>query len=66
MKKKIKDLTLEEMQKICNKHYYCRNCPLFLKQIEGENGFIDYQCAHELDYDYIDKKELEKEVEVDE
>ena len=28
MKKKIKDLTLEEMNKICKKQFTCRNCPL--------------------------------------
>ena len=30
MKKKIKDLTLEEQEKICKQYSYCGECPLLL------------------------------------
>lgn len=29
MKKKIKDLTLEEINKVCDKYLYCAQCPMF-------------------------------------
>ena len=56
MKKKIKDLTLEECQKICDNHSYfhCDGCPL-----------ID--CEHHKNYSYYKNKHPEeREVEVDE
>lgn len=54
-KKKIKDLTLEEKNKICNNYSYCHSCPLsFLV-----NRSI--VCCKDVDKDV----DLEKEVEVD-
>ena len=54
MKKKIKDLTEEEFEKVCNNNYKkyktCYNCPLQLE--EGS-------CC----FKYLD---LDKEIEVDE
>ena len=53
MKKKIKDLTLEECKKICHKRSYCTHCPI--------NEFcMNYFC------DVQDKRKYENEVEVDE
>ena len=55
MKKKIKDLTREEFNKICSKHSLCPNCPLlYLDMCMGRIGIIGY------------KDILEREVEVDE
>lgn len=61
MKKKIKDLTLLEANKICSKHKNCGICPLSLKApfclldtLEGSNFTDKY------------RDEIEREVEVDE
>ena len=59
MKKKIKDLTLEEMSEICSKHY-CENCPL---SVVGTHGGC-YEQAYFL-VNYADKFR-ESEVETDE
>ena len=56
MKKKIKDLTVKEFQKICGKYEYCHNCPLHLA----------YGLCSVIDFTSINEKDLEKEVEVDE
>ena len=56
MKKKIKDLTLEECKKICDNYSYfrCDECPL-----------ID--CVYNENYSYYKNKHPEeREVEVDE
>ena len=58
MKKKIKDLTLKECEKICDKHGCNRLCPLFIRV--DENNYV--QCIYEL----FENKRFEKEVEVDE
>ena len=50
MKKKIKDLTLEEARKICNIQQWCNECPLF----------ATYKCI-----EYTNER-YESEVEVDE
>ena len=49
MKKKIKELTIEEAQKICSKFGNCRECLLY-----------KFYC---LDLSYLTKKELEQEIE---
>ena len=60
MKKKIKDLTLEECKKICRNTECCDDCPLFY----GENK---YCRAIELAIIENNKSiDLEIEVEVDE
>ena len=55
MKKKIKDLTLQERLKICDKHVYdklgCHNCPFHI----GSDT-----CVHHI------LNVLEREIEVDE
>ena len=43
MKKKIKDLTLEEKKMICEKHETCEDCPLRLFQFH----LGSYACAYE-------------------
>lgn len=55
MKKKIKDLTLEEAMKICSKNS-CRDCPL---------NNIPYNTACHLNYLEF-REDLTKEVEIDE
>ena len=55
--KKIKDLTLKEMRKICKKYNdgNCVNCPLYF-------GSSDFEC-----FCYFDAKNIEDEmVEVEE
>ena len=42
MKKKIKDLTSEEKEKICVRHFSCRFCPLRLA-----NGKGSFACAYD-------------------
>ena len=42
MKKKIKDLSYEEMKVICNKHEDCEDCPLRLYHY----NLGSYQCAY--------------------
>lgn len=67
MKKKIKDLTVEELNSFCDKHYYsnkhgsCKNCPLcgcFYK----DSNFG--HCIVADDMGTMSKENLEKEVEV--
>lgn len=56
-KKKIKDLTIEETEKICSK-YDCRKCPLSLNQYKN--------CMKNVIYNLNNFKEyLEKEIEVE-
>lgn len=58
MLKKIKDLTKEELESICDKYEYCKTCPL---KIKGScYCMIVYLCTKEK----IEKK-LENEVEVE-
>ena len=52
MKKKIKDLTLEEAEKICENQYNCRCCSLF---IDIDNCFKDL----------LREEKLEQEIEVE-
>lgn len=55
MKKKIKDLTLEECKKICDENVCSRECcPLYGKGI-----------CHQSFYDY-EEEDLEQEIEVEE
>ena len=56
MKKKIGDLTLNELKTICIKSKKCDNCPL-----EKYNYKNVYDCVFALELD----EELEKEIEVD-
>jgi len=53
MKKKIKDLTITECLKICEKYHGCEDCPLEKALCEDR-------------FSWADDEELEKEVEVDE
>lgn len=53
MKKKIKDLTEDETNGICDNHNYCHNCQLYIKS-------LGYCKHHDLD------TYGEEEVEVDE
>lgn len=57
MKKKIKDLTLEEIKKICEQYDYsfCEECELYSKETEC--------CLVEPP---LLEKDLEREVEIDE
>ena len=61
MKKKVKDLTLTEINKYCLSHRYCDNC-VFNKSEHCIISNIDYT------YDLQDREKdlLESEVEVDE
>lgn len=59
MKKKIKDLTLEECKKICDKDVYCDNCRLQL----GEKKRCYYIFLEDLKF--FTKNILESKVEVD-
>ena len=63
MKKKIKDLTLEEARKICELYYNCNRCPLNIsKKATYIPCYIDKLiCDKHLTY-----YQLNKEVEVDE
>lgn len=58
MKKKIKDLTIKECDKICNKQPYCSVCPL---------RYENYCRYEKLMVDEEEKAfNLEREVEIDE
>lgn len=62
MKKKIKDLTLEEATKICEKNLHCDKCPLLLF-IKRSRTY----CYHVFLLATNGKKvDLDKEVEIDE
>ena len=63
MKKKIKDLTLEECKKICNEHFNCSDCPLMM--VEMEDRYLCYWDKVRIDK-AIKTFDLESEVEVDE
>lgn len=56
MKKKIKDLTLAECEKICNKHSICKGCPL-----KSKFGCITIFSEHEV---FNFKIDMEKEIEI--
>lgn len=56
MKKKIKDLTLEECAEICKKQDGCKNCPL-----GGEKGCYR---AYLSELRYLKDIDLESEVEL--
>ena len=47
MKKKIKDLTLEECRKICEKQRFCNGCPFYGHDNHcmyvGDASHIDYE-----------------------
>ena len=60
MKKKIKDLTLKECKKICEKDEYCDNCRLQL----GEEKRCYYVFLQ--DIENFTKNILEREVEINE
>ena len=60
MKKKIKDITLKEANKICLGHTCNKNCPFF-------QGSVDQMCVLEQVAGFpICSSDLEKEVEVPE
>ena len=59
MKKKIKDLTLEECKQICLKNSCKNNCPLSLEPSGCWYGFKDYLVKTQK---IIKSKQLEKEV----
>ena len=59
MKKKIKDLTFEECQRICDKRITCLNCP-----IRYSSNSCRLMVLREMQYE--PKDELEREVEIDE
>lgn len=58
--KKIKDLTKEEVEKICDSHYICDGCPLDISSSASSNR----NCVKNIIDMY--KEALEKEVEVEE
>lgn len=66
-KKKIKNLTKEELESICNKHHYCDTCPLEIKVdgLKQQDYSICIKHAIELIHleDYIKRIDLEIEVE---
>lgn len=55
VKKEIKDLTVEETEKICDKHYVCNECPLDTPSYKP--------CMKNIIQSY--KEDLDKEVEVE-
>jgi len=57
-KKKIKDLTMKEAEKICDSRYICNKCPLSVT-----SGYYTY-CMKKIILNY--KEFLEQEVEVEE
>lgn len=68
MKKKLRNITIEELNKFCDKQYYadgkenCKNCPLCqLFDEEGQWGL----CAVSDNIGTIDNKVLDLEIEVD-
>lgn len=56
-KKKIKDMTIEELEKICDQHRVCNNCPL-----DTPNAYYKH-CMKNIITD--NKEYLEKEIEVE-
>lgn len=52
--KKIKDLTLEEANKICTNNSFCSTCPLW----------INNDCIYK-NYSNSSKEEVNKEIEVE-
>lgn len=54
MKKKIRDLTLEEANKIHTNNSFCSTCPLWINKNCIYHNYLDF-----------DKEELNKEVEVE-
>ena len=67
MKKKIKDLTLEEAQKVCYKQDKCTYCPLLLTQCFcfKFKDLIDYKYLIDLKNIISNPELLEIEVEDD-
>lgn len=63
MKKKIKDLTIEESEKVCFKQDNCTNCPLLLSPCFCFKDLIDYKEI--IDFKKINPELLEIEVEDD-
>ena len=61
MKKKIKDLTLEEMNKICRQYKVCLYCPL-----KTDKSSVRCNCYRDIMIDVIVAFDLDTEVEVDE
>lgn len=57
MKKKIKDLTREEVDKICNKYVSCDRCPFELLNCSDLRIYLKFQNH---------LKMLEQEIEVNE
>lgn len=53
-KKKIKELTLEEANKICTSNSFCSTCPLW----------INNNCVYQ-NYSISSKEEVNKEIEVE-
>ena len=56
MKKKIKDLTLGELLKICDESYVCEECPLY----------VNSYCSLNEMPSHLWKEDLEQEVEIKE
>ena len=65
MKKKIKDLSIEEMDKICSKHKCNKECPLFVPN-HKELGETCYAYMMNYDLQNFLLCRTRKEVEVDE
>lgn len=61
MKKKIKDLTLEDMNKICKEHQLCSYCPL-----KTDKTSVKYDCYRDIMVDVLVSFDLESKVEIDE
>lgn len=60
MKKKIRDLTLDDCEKVCFKQKQCDKCPLvFSKKSTIHCLFIAIKCG------YKPQGNLEREVEID-
>ena len=66
MKKKIKDLTIEEFDKICDKYYIynlydyveCEKCPFYDKKCTIIRTFLDIKEKHNLEIE-VDLSEKE-------
>lgn len=56
-KKKIKNLTNEEVDKICSNYECCENCPLYVRF---------FRLCKVINYYNNFKKELKQEIEVEE
>lgn len=66
MLKKIKDLTLEEAQLICEKQDSCKGCPLSIEFPDGYTGItLGIMCIHNATRKLI-KKKFNEEIEVEE